>query len=348
MAKFTGVRPKNGGIEIRWKHSCKSYYKYISVVPTEANLILAARERKKYIEQCRLGEYEKESTRGITFLEVAHDMLAYKATRNKQSTLDATISKLNNHWHSLFNIPIRDIRLSDIRLIERDLRVSAKTKKNSLSDLRQVFKYAIEQQFLETDPMASMTPVKFQKPPIDSFSLEERDSILDHLKPKARLFYSFMFLCGMRTGEVQGLRWEDIQGNYAIVERSIYKGEATTTKTHQARKVLLHPKTLAWIQEHRPERFRTPWLFSPKGSTKPYAADRSLTMQFKKACEAAQVRYRRPYKCRHTYVTLALLNGANQAVLATQIGDRLETMQRNYADVINQLSHEEELQKGFV
>ena len=353
MAKFRGVRPQRGGIEIRWQHKGQSYSRFINKAPTQTNIEDAARQRKKFIELCELGDYEEEVCISMTFHEVATEMLAYKATRLKQSTLDSMLSKLNNHWSMLFDMPIDEIKLTHIRTAEKKLAgqekpLSAKTIKNSLSDLRQVFNYAYTEELIEDNPCLKLKPPKVQKPAIDSFSRDEKELILAALKSKYRLFYMFMLDAGMRTGEVQGLQWADISNDYAAVERSIYRGEASTTKTHQGRRVLLSPRTVALIKELKKERFKdkSKWIFSPKGSTLPYATDRTLTLCFKKACEVAGVRYRRPYQCRHTYATLALQAGVAPITVAKQIGDRLETMQKNYADVMAENNDRSELEKA--
>ena len=274
-------------------------------------------------------------------------MLAYKAINCKQSTLDAMLSKLNKHWEPLFQLYIEDIKLSDIRSVEANLKhLNPKTRKNSLSDLRQVFNYAFDEGLIADNPCLRMKPPKVQKKAIDSFSKEEREAILEALQGKYRAFYLCMFDSGMRTGEVQGLQWTDLQGDFVHIQRSIYRGSVTTTKTHQARKALLSPRTLTALEALKPNRFRSKWIFCPQGSDQPFATERAITLQFKAACDAAEVRYRRPYYCRHTYVTLALRAGVRPITVANQIGDRLETMQRNYADVMAEHDSLKELKKA--
>ena len=352
MAKRTGVREHRGGIEIRWQYKKEPYSRFINQAPTERNLQEAARQRKKFVELCKLGEYvEEEPTVVPTFEQVAKAMLEYKATRLKQSTLDSMLSKLNNHWFDIFHLPMDQIKLPDIRKVEKRLvHLSAKTRKNSLSDARQVFNHAFDEGIIQENPFDRVRPPKVQKPPIDSFSAEEKEAILSQLSLKYRLFYLFMFDSGMRTGEVQGLQHTDIEDDYAFVQRSIYKGGVSPTKTHQARRVYLSPRTISLYKEYvetlKSEEVTSYWVFSPRGSIKPYATERTLTLRFKQACEDAKVRYRRPYQCRHTYVTLALRKGVTPITVANQIGDRLETMQRNYADVMAEANNRAELAKA--
>lgn len=350
MAKLTGVRPQRGGIEVRWSYKGESFSRFINKAPTETNLIEASRQRKKFIELCKLGEYEEDlrSELTMTFAEVAEDMLKFKATRNKQSTLDSSLSKLNNHWLLLFDMPIDEIKLTHIRKALKELdHLKPKTITNSISDMKQVFKYAFEEELIEDDPSLRIRPPKVVKEAIDAFTVEERNAILSHMKPKFEMFYSFMFHCGLRTGEVQGLKWNDIDGNFAYVRRSIYRGNPTSTKTYQNRKVLLSPRTLELLEEHKANRFWSEWIFTPKHSRDPFCTDRTPTLVFKRACEEADVRYRRPYYARHTYATIALRKGIKPIIVAKQIGDRLETMMRNYADVMAELDDSKELAKFF-
>jgi len=347
MAKFPGVAAsRNGRITVRWQHNGRTYNRTIDAEPTEKNLTSAFRQRKKWIAACKLGEYE-ERRESLTVFDVAEDMLKHKAKELKQSTIDNYLSILNRYWMPLFDLHIDEVKLTHLRALDRQIKwKSPKTRNNAISTLKQVFSYAMDEDIIDLDPSTKLKPVKWQKPAIDSFTKEEREAILNALHLHYRTFYLFMFDVGMRTGEVQGLKWRDIQGEYAGVERNIYRGIVTTTKTHQTRKVLLSPRLLQELEVMKPNRFKSEWIFTPKGSIKPYANDRSLTQVFKRACENAGVRYRRPYYARHTYATQALLSGVNPITVAKQIGDRLETMQKNYADVMAEHSDKEELKKA--
>lgn len=347
MAKFTGVRPKSGGIELRWDFQGQQHSKFINQPPTKTNLESASRQRKKLIELCRLGGYCETPELSQTVLDVAQDMLKHKSKELKQSTLDNYLSILNRYWSALFVLMIDQVTLKDLRNLDRKTKwKKAKTRNNAISALKQVFSYAMDEDIIDVDPSVKLKPIKTQKPPIDSFTIEEREAIIEALHDNYKIFYLFMFDVGMRTGEVQGLKWMDIKGEYGVVERSIYRGTVTTTKTHQARRVLLSPRLIKALKSIQGNRFKSEWIFTPKGSDKPYATDRSITQVFKRACEMSEVRYRRPYFARHTYATQALLAGVNPVTVAKQIGDRLETMQKNYADVMAQHNDREELKKA--
>lgn len=354
MAKFPGVRAKGNGIEIRWEVKKRKYSLYIDEAPTETGLANAARYRKSLITATKTGEYNPTADNTpISFEQCCRSMLQHKAKTKtiKPSTLRSYRSKLEVYWSSLARLNMRDIKLQHLREIDRETNWShQKTRNNAISALKQVFKFAMDEDIIDTDPSIKLRPGRFQKKAIDAFSRDEQEAILRELPDKYRLFYLFMLDSGLRTGEVCGLRWSDIKGDIAHVERSIYKGEVTSTKTHQAREALLSPRTVSLLKQFQPERFKSDWLFtsSNKQPDKPdyYTSERSLTIQFKLACERADVRYRRPYYCRHTYATNALLAGVNAITVAKQIGDRLETMQRNYADVINAQTDRDELAKA--
>lgn len=325
MAKIPGVsRSRTGRITVRWQFKGRTFNRTIDAEPTPTNLAAASRQRKKWITACKLGEYEEVQGLTLTVFEVAEDMLKHKAKELKQSTLDNYLSILNRYWTPLFDLPIDEVKLTDLRALDRKVKwKSAKTRNNSISALKQIFRYAMDEDIIDLDPSTKLKPIKTQKSLIDSFSPDEREGILNAMHEPYRTFYLFMFDVGMRTGEVQAIKWTDIKSEYASVEKSIYRGQVTTTKTHQARKVLLSPRLIAALKSMQGNRFKSEWIFTPKGSELPYANDRSLTQVFKRACGKAGVRYRRPYFARHTYATQALLAGVNPVIVAKQIGDRL-------------------------
>ena len=93
-------------------------------------------------------------------------------------------------------------------------------------------------------------------------------------------------------------------------------------------------------------RFAGEWLFiSREGNGKNYRNERPMSVQFKKACEAAGVRYLRPYNCRHSFASHSIMAGLNPAFVAKAMGDRSETVLANYAEWINGVGDVEEMEK---
>ena len=336
MAKYEGVRARGkNSIQIRWKHKGKSYYETVNDRPTEANQAKAARYRDRCIELTRRGEYQLRDTTDPIFFEVCNLYLHDKAKHCKQSTLDKDKNRIEHYWSALNDFRISSISAPQLRKLDREIIwPSAKTRNNALSNLKGVFKFANVEMMIDSNPTVSLQNSKHQKKEIDAFSLEEKESLLSKLEGHYQLFYLIMFEIGARTGEVIGMRWSDIQGDTINIKRSIYKGVESGTKTHATRSVIMSDRLIREIAKHTPTRFAGKHIFINRHG-EPYKSERALTEVFKRACKDAGVRYRRPYYCRHSYATHSLMKGVNMGFVARQMGDRLETVQQNYASWIS-------------
>lgn len=327
MAKLAGVRPKGSGIEIRYQVGKLRRSVYVEKAPTAANLADAARYRKRLIQAAAIGGTEAKNA---TFEDCCRDFLADKTRSLKPSTVDAYRSKLEVYWSDLAQQMIRTIRVADLKAIDRRVEWrSQKTRREVHAVLRGVFDWAIHEELADENPARSLTTGAWQRPEIDAFTDAERAAILAELHGTALAFYGLMFETGARTGELMGLRWRDVTGDQLRIERSVYRGEDGSTKTHQARTVLLTAEAQRLLAAHTASKFRGEHIFLNQYGAA-YANDRGLTFAFRLACKRAGVRYRRPYYCRHTFASRALSAGCEPSWVAQQMGDRLETVMRHY------------------
>lgn len=328
MGRFRGVRPKGAGIEVVYQVGGVRRSRYLAQAPTDTNLADAARYRKRLIEQARLGE---TSARSATFEDCCRDFLAEKRKSLKPSTLHGYQSKLEVYWSGLAARQVATIRLADLKTIDRHTRwQSQKTRRDAHAVVRGVFKWAIAEDLVAANPAIGLTAGQWQRPEIDAFTDAERITILAELHGTARVFYGLMFEAGARTGELMALQWEDVGKDAIRIAGSTYRGEIGTTKTHQARSVLLTDEAQRLLAGHTASKFRRGAVFLTQYGT-PHRNDRGLTWAFRAACRRAGVRYRRPYYCRHTFATRALMAGCEPSWIAQQMGDRLETVMRHYA-----------------
>ena len=67
-----------------------------------------------------------------------------------------------------------------------------------------------------------------------AYSLEEINSILLHIAEPATTAFAVAAYTGLRSGEIEGLRWEDYRDGEIHVSRSIWNGHATDPKTRQS------------------------------------------------------------------------------------------------------------------
>ena len=329
MARYRGVRSKGTGILIGYQVKGRRHWKYLAKAPTERNLQDAARLRTRLIEAERLGT-ATEAARA-TFEECCDGFLADKGRTLKPSTLKGYSSKLSYYWSGIARDDVRVIKPSDLKSIDHAVQwTSQKTRRDAHALARAVFNWAIRHDKCDTNPAASLEAGQWQRKEIDAFTDAERLAVLAELSGHHRVFYGVMLETGIRTGEAMALRWSDVQGDYLRIERSTFQGEDGDTKTHQVRRVLLTAEAKQLLKDHTETKFKQSHVFLTQYGG-PYSNERGLTYGFREACKRAGVRYRRPYNCRHTFATRALMAGCEPSWIAAQMGDRLETVLRHYA-----------------
>lgn len=133
---------------------------------------------------------------------------------------------------------------------------------------------------------------------------------------------------GLRSGELAGLKWTDIDWNRRLitVRRIITnRGRVAPTKTNRIRtvdmsftlfdelKALKEKQQQKW-EEHAPE-----WVFANQQGN-PVDMHNLKNRQFQKALERAGIRRIRFHDLRHTFASLLIANGESLAYVRDQLG----------------------------
>ena len=62
-------------------------------------------------------------------------------------------------------------------------------------------------------------------------NLEEVKKVFSVLEQRERLIVKLAILAGMRPGEIFGLTWERLTGQFAEIRQSVYRGKVDIPKT---------------------------------------------------------------------------------------------------------------------
>ncbi len=170
------------------------------------------------------------------------------------------------------------------------------------------------------------------------FSKAEISAILDGFKGNRYYryytdFVTFLLGTGCRTGEAIGLRWAHLSEDCGKVwiGESVSRGIRKSTKTNRDREFRLSEPLQTMLLHRRPETYRPDdFVFpSPKGKA---LVDRNFRKRaWIQTLKNAGVEYRKPYNCRHTFISHSLAHGVNPMAIAQMTGHDPEILFKHYA-----------------
>ncbi len=338
-----GVRPRGDSIQIRYQYKGREYNETLDKRPNKTNIAYAAKIRQQRLDDLRLGRIDEEWENPSFGILAQQYLDTAKVTR---STRDCYRHALNKYWMpKLAKLPIRSITYKDLWQLDSRLKwPSAKTRKNAIVPLRQVFRLAKKHGYAESNPAKELEQEKHQKPPIDPFTRYEKESILAQLDGQAFIYFTLAFETGARTSELLALTWDDYDGKRLAINKSMVRREVKlSTKTNMAREVLLTERAKGILREC-PTRFKGGPIFTHSLGGPCLDAD-GFNRSWRQALSDAGIRYRRGYNCRHTYASLGLTAGAKPGFLCQQLGHTLEMFFNTYAKYIKSEDDELELAK---
>ena len=162
------------------------------------------------------------------------------------------------------------------------------------------------------------------------FTLEEVQRLLDAVRPDYRDYLTVRFFTGMRTGEINGLKWKhvDLERNLILVRESVVNGEAQDelkTETSQ-RDIAMQPMVRAAIDSRLKQRKPDcPWVFATSEGN-PIDAHNFCNRIWYPLLRYLGLDKRRPYQTRHTAATLMLAAGENPEWIAQVMGHSTTAM----------------------
>ena len=195
----------------------------------------------------------------------------------------------------------------------------------ALTTLGAIFRYAVEQQYLQVNPCRFMKKVKEDHHEMDFLNPEEINRLLDACSPD---FYPICFtaiMTGLRQGELFGLKWSDVDfgGKVIRVRRSYHPAHGfDSTKSKKGERVVVMSPALAEVlagYKAKSGGDTNDLVFRNKdGNVIDYRnIERS---EYHSALDRAGLRRVRFHDLRHSHAALMIAIGVNAKFLQRQLG----------------------------
>lgn len=175
------------------------------------------------------------------------------------------------------------------------------------------------------DPTTGMKALVVPESVIQPFSLVEVERILSYLEAPWSDYFAVRFFTGLRTGEVDGLSWQDVDlaAGRLTIQRAWVDGDWETPKSRAGYRtvVLVSRAREALVRQYERTGARQELVFCSARGTP--VNRRNVTRRvWYPALDALRLDRRRAYQTRHTYATLMLAAGENVEFIRQQMGHR--------------------------
>ncbi|EBA00095.1 tyrosine-type recombinase/integrase [Marinobacter sp. ELB17] len=247
-------------------------------------------------------------------------------TRNVVSILDSSLKPAFKNTR-MAEITKADILAARTKMAKRRGRgasglMAPKTINSHLTILRMIMTEASER-FEFDNPYRNIKPLKLQRVHIEPFSLAEVERICKYVREDYRNYYQLRFYTGMRTGEIDGLKWAnvDFEKQEILVRETLIHGKTEYTKTDGSQREIpmFGPVYEALKAQHAAIGKLSKFVFCNREG-QPLDHNNVTKRVWYPLLEALKLTKRRPYQTRHTAATLLLASGENPEWVARVLG----------------------------
>lgn len=224
---------------------------------------------------------------------------------------------------------INSITKTDILSFRADLvdgqafakELSASRINQILSPLRVILNDAAER-YEFVSPWKSIKPLPVNRKPVHPFTLDEVLKFIDFVRPDFRCYFLVRFFTGLRTGEIDGLQWEnvDFERRQILVRQSWVRNKLGPVKTKTSlREIDMNDLVYDALFKHYKLSERSGFVFQTSGG-KPMNNKNMSYRVWYPTLDILRISRRNPYQTRHTAATLWLASGESPEWIAKQMG----------------------------
>lgn len=269
-----------------------------------------------------------------------------KAAEVRQSTLSKTKSILSNHiLPTLGDVPLTALTTQQLQawkntVAEKDIQI--KMRQNTYKEFRALLNYAVKLDYLPQNPLLKIgnfrdayavkpaeTLQYYTKDQFIAYAAAARDMADTLLRWGMYVFFCIAYYTGMRKGEINALKWSDIDGATLHVRRSVNcktKGEAvieTPPKNKSSYRDLQIPAPLRSVldahraRQQQDKRWQEDWRVCGGPAC---LRDTTISHYNELFAKAAGVPRIRVHDFRHSHASLLCNAGINIQEVARRLG----------------------------
>ena len=273
----------------------------------------------------------------LTLAAVIEAFQTAAADRLRPATLATYASHLRVHVvPNRGHIPLERLTGEHLRTLYQDLRAggaSVRTVQATHIALRQVTRFAVEQGWLDSDPMDGVRrpggakQAKVKPEQIRYWTAEELRRVLEAahgvLSPQQALLFDVLAGTGCRISEALGLQFRDVRDNKLTFQRSWSKArKIEPMKSASSRRSVAASSKLVELigAEQARRRAAVDDFIFDAGNGTPFDQDNVRRRLLAKVIRAAEVPTRSLHEIRHSHAVLLLEAGTPMKVVQLRLG----------------------------
>ena len=308
---------------------------------SRAEMHQIAEERKK--EEARIAEEKAiEEAKILTFKQFGEsNFMPEKRMTCSENTRAYYQNFLDIHvYPEIGNYKISEISSAQLIALLRKKQESGLSHSSMIglyTVLNLIFKSAYKIDMIDRNPMDKVdrprqTKEKLKSDSVEAYTAEEICYIINCLENESlrwRTFVRLLIDSGMRRGEANGLRWNNVnfsEGTVTICENLCYTKEqgvyVTTPKSGKARTIDIDPEVMDLLRELRASQSIIDplgYVFTQDNSLEPMHPT-SPTHYFKQFEKKYKIEHFHPHKLRHSFASIALTNNADLISVSKKLG----------------------------
>ncbi len=245
---------------------------------------------------------------------------------------------------SITRADILEFRSSLAKVNTRNAKKLSASRINPImTPLRMMMNEAADR-FEFSSPYRGIKSLRVPRTDVEPFTLEEVWRIIDNVRSDFRNYYTVRFLTGMRTGEIDGLPWAnvDFSRRQILVREAMVYGEVVYTKNDGSfRSIDMSEPVYQALKAQREVTGDKRLVFCTRKGT-PLCHQNVTKRVWYPLLDELGLSKRRPYQSRHTAATLWLAAGENPEWIARQMGHTTtEMLFRVYSRYVPNLTRQD-------
>ncbi|MFC2073935.1 tyrosine-type recombinase/integrase [Campylobacterota bacterium] len=319
----------NDKLWITFYYQSKRYRRSLELADNKANRKLAINKMIPEI-QYKLNQgtfFNNDRTTHPTISEYAPVSFALHAQNRKDTTKYDYETSLRLHIEPYFGKrKLNSIKPSDIALWQNKLleTLMPRRVRNIRAVLNGFFEDAMRDEIIDKNPISRVKIPKIEKVDVTAFTLEEITKLIRLATDDLQAFVALGFFTGMRSGEMIGLRWDDIdfKRKEISIKRTIKMGNISTPKTQSSiRTIDILDQLMPYLKKQlKLTGDKKSYVFLNSDDMHYYDIKRIRDTRWKHLLKEAELDYRTIYQMRHSFATVMIEHGEDILWVSHMLG----------------------------